>query len=83
MYRFPGATTLYSAYFGHLFKAKVQLWSIASRLATQYCKEGTNLSELSVSDVKLFYAKLMRWRQALPEPLKPDRITSPYHLQLQ
>lgn len=82
-FRFPSAPTLFCTYLGQMITAKLKLWIIASDITYQIFENHKKRGKLSVEQVSVFYTKLIRWKIALPEPLQPNRIVTPYQLQLQ
>jgi hypothetical protein len=76
-------STIFTTHFGHFFRAKVQLWSIAHDIAHELYKQGSNDVTLSGGQTAELYTQLQVWYSNLPDCLRPDRIVAPYQIQLQ
>jgi hypothetical protein len=76
-------STIFNTHFGHFFRAKVQLWSIAHDIAHELYKQGSNDVTLSGGQTAELYTQLQVWYSNLPDCLRPDRIVAPYQIQLQ
>lgn len=81
-FRFSSTSALFCTHFGQLFQAKVQLWTFAHNVSARFYKEKITIKP-SVTQVMECYAELKRWYHHLPLSLKPNRIVTPYHIQLQ
>jgi len=82
-FRYSSASTIFTANFGHFFHAKVHLWSIAHDIAYQSYKVLGGDASLSAGQVSELYTQLWSWNHNLPACLQPDRIVTPYEIQLQ
>ncbi|PVH94826.1 hypothetical protein DM02DRAFT_721089 [Periconia macrospinosa] len=80
-FEFPSAPTLFSTQFGHLYKAKTELYMIALDIATIVRPDENTHVKLTVEQTLLHYAKLMSWNKHLPSELKPDKIVTPSQIQ--
>jgi hypothetical protein len=76
-------STIFTTHFGHYFRAKVQLWSIAHDISYELYKPKINDVTLSVGQTAELYAQLQYWYSNLPDCLRPDHIVTPYQIQLQ
>lgn len=82
-FKFPSAPTIFSTHLGQFTKAKLELWCIARDVASRIEEIKNKHTEPLANQVLAFCSKLLHWYRNLPQCMKPDRIVTPYQLQLQ
>ncbi|PON25487.1 hypothetical protein TGAM01_v205781 [Trichoderma gamsii] len=81
-FKFPSAPTMFSTHLSQYTWAKIQLWCIARDMASQMEELKARHAELLATQVLAFCSKLAHWYRTLPRCMRPDRIVTPYQLQL-
>lgn len=81
-FKFPSAPTIFSTHLSQFTWAKIKLWCIAREMASQIEELKVRHSERLANQVLAFCSKLVHWYRNLPRCMRPDRIVTPYQLQL-
>lgn len=82
-FKFPSAPTMFSTHLSQFTKAKIELWCIARDMASQIEELKVRHAGLLANQVLTFCSRLGHWYRNLPRCMRPDRIVTPYQLQLQ
>lgn len=80
--QYPSSPTPIPLYLGHILYAQANLRIIMNEIA-YLSFGGPTTRSLTVEEIVALVRRLYKWRDTLPEPLKPQNVVHPPHLALQ